>query len=49
MPGKIGHLRPLCMYMGVDLRFLGLNGFHPGTVGHGGFQCFSSVVFLHLQ
>ena len=50
MSGKIGHLRPLCMcwyHMGVDLRFLGLSGFHPDTVGHGGFQCFS--LFLHLQ
>ena len=37
----------LISYMGVDLRFLGLNGFHPDTVGHGGFQCFS--LFLHLQ
>ena len=37
----------LISYKGVDLRFLGLNGFHPDTVGHGGFKCFS--LFLHLQ
>ena len=44
MPGKIGHLRPLCIcYMGVDFRFFGLNGFHPDTVGHGGFPMFFIV------
>ena len=44
MPGKIGHLRPLCMYwyhMGVDLRFLGLNKFHPDTMRHAVFHSFS--------